>query len=67
MTENYFCVRHKIRQKHNQYFNTAIFQTKFTLWQIKLIIYIEEIKFNSHEYHLFGCFYSSNEKENHTD
>ena len=33
---------------------TAIFQAKFTSWPIKLITYIQEIKFTSHKLHLFG-------------
>ena len=38
--EDYFCVRHKIRRKHNQHFKlTAIFQIKFTLWYIIHVVF----------------------------
>ena len=47
-TENYFCVRHKNRRKHNQHFK-VFFQTKFTLQHIKLNIYMLEIDVTSQE------------------
>ena len=59
MTGNYFCM------KHNQHFK-LLFQTKFTLWHIKLNIYKYEVKSTSHK-HLFGCLFSRNAKKMHTD
>ena len=35
-------------------FSTAIFQKKFTLWHIRLNIYILRIEFSSHKQYLFG-------------
>ena len=42
---------------------TTIFQTKFTLWQIKLNICMSEIKFTSHQQYLFGCLFFPVSKE----
>ena len=65
ITVCYFCVRHKNRRKHNQHFKTAIFQNKFTLWQIRL--YMWETKFTSHKQHLFGLLFLRNAKKTDAD
>ena len=46
---------------------TTIFQTKFTLWQIKLNICMYEIKFTFHKQYLFGRLFSRHAKKTHTD
>ena len=42
-----FCSRHKKQTKRQPKFSTAIFQNKFTLWHIKISIYIQKTKFTS--------------------
>ena len=41
----------------------AIFENKFTLWHIRLNIYILKTKFSSHNQYLFGLLFSRNAKE----
>ena len=64
--ENYFCVHHKNRGKHNQRFELLFFQLKFTLWHIKLNMYISKIEFSSHKQYLFGRLYCRNGKKTQT-
>ena len=53
---------------YHYFFLTVIFETKFTLWHIKLSIYIMyETKFTSHKQYLFGSLYSIKAKKTHTD
>ena len=46
---------------------TVIFQNKFTLWYVRLNIFIRKTKFSSHKQYLFGPLFSKNTKKNHTD
>ena len=43
------------------------FSKSFTLWHIRLNIYIWKIKFSSHKHYLFGLLFSRNAKKTHTD
>ena len=45
---------------------TAIFHDKFTLWDIKLTIYIKK-QFNSHKKYVFYLLFSENPKKTRTD
>ena len=67
MIINYFCVHHKNRWKHNLQFKTAIFQNKFTLWHIRLSIYIWKTKFTSYKQNFFGLLFWRNAKKTDTD
>ena len=67
ITANYFCVRHKNRRKHNQDSKLIFFQNKFTLWHVRLNIYIWKTKFSSDKHYLFGLLFSRNAKKTHTD
>ena len=46
---------------------TAILQNKFTLWHIRLNIYIWKTKFSSHKQYLFELLFPRNAKKTHTD
>ena len=65
--ENYFCVRHKSRQKHKRHFKLLFIQTKFTFRYIKLSIFMQEIKFTSQKEYIIGRLFSRNAKKTHTD
>ena len=47
-----------IRAKKQPTFQTAIFETNFTLWPIKLNTKMYVIKFAFHKLYLFGHFFS---------
>ena len=44
----------------------CFFQNKFTLWHIRLNIYIWKTQFSSHKHYLFGLLFSRNGKKTHT-
>ena len=67
INESYFCVRHKNRRKHNQYFKTAVFHNKFTVSHIKPNTYIQKTKLASHERYLFRFLTCRNAKKTQTD
>ena len=67
MNENYFCVHHKNRRKHNRHFRNVVFHNKFTLCQIKPNIYIQKTKFASHKQYLFCVLTCRNAKKTRTD
>ena len=48
-------------------FYTAIFQTKCTLWPIKLNTYMQKIKFTSHKQYLLGHLVFIKAKKTRTD
>ena len=48
-------------------FWTTIFQNRFTLWHIRLNIYIWKTKFSSHKQYLFDLLLSRNVNKTHTD
>ena len=52
--------------KHDQD-SKLIFQNKFTLWHIRLNIYIWKTKFSSHKHYLFGLLFFRNAKKTCTD
>ena len=52
ITINHFCVYRKNTRKHNQHFKLLFFKNKFTLWHIRLNIYIWKINFTSHKQYL---------------
>ena len=67
INENYFCVHHKNRRKHNRHFRSVVFHNKFTLCQVKPNIYIQKTKFASRKQYLFCVLTCRNAKKTRTD
>ena len=55
------------RQKHNQHFQTTVFDNKFTLCHIKTNTHIHKTKFASHKQYLFCLLTSRSAKKTRTD
>ena len=64
VTINHFNVRHKNRPKHNQHLQVLLF---YVYLHIKLTIYLEKNKSNSHKQYSFGIIFSKNPKKGHID
>ena len=64
---NIFCVRQKNRRKTQPTFQAAIFQNKFTLFYIRLNIYIWKTMFSSPKQHLFGLPFFRIAKKTHIE
>ena len=63
---HYFSFRYKNRWKHDQYSKQLFCQNYFTLWRIRLNMYIWEANFSSHTQYLCGLVFSRNAKKTHT-